>query len=386
MKINRLTIFGLLVAGVMLVAACAPAAAPAAPAAPAATTAPAAPAATTAPAAPAATTAPAAKPLKVEFIIGGTLGDKSFVDSADRGFRQAVTDYGINHVPIEATSDPAKIDAAFTDALNDPTVDMIVQSQGDLTEKLLEIAPQYPEKKFVVFDNPFDFAKCPACAANVYAIQYAQNEGSYLAGYYAGLMSQSKIIGAVGGQDIPVIQDFMIGYKQGAMDAGVKAENVLIQFAASWSDPAKGKELALTMYQQGADVVFQVAGGTGEGVFYAAAEKQDDPAKKLANYWAIGVDSDQAQIEEDNGHPELAARILTSMLKNVDKSMVRLFKMNSEGTVPYGSNELLGIAEDGVGLTLNKWYEANTPADVKTKMTDVIAKVTAGEITVQTVF
>jgi len=94
-------------------------------------------------------------------------------------------------------------------------------------------------------------------------------------------MSESKIIGAVGGQDIPVIQDFMIGYKQGAVDAGVKEENVLVQFAASWSDPAKGKELALTMYQQGADVVFQVAGGT--------VKVSSMRPKKLANGRSVGL-------------------------------------------------------------------------------------------------
>ena len=346
MNTKRLTVFGLLMVGIMLIAACAPAA------------------------------APASEKLKAVFIIGGTLGDKSFTDSANRGLTQAQEDFGIEYVPVEASPDPAKIDAAFTDALNDPTVDFIIESQGDLTEKLLEIAPQYPDTKFVVFDNPFDFEKCPECKANVYAIQYAQNEGSYLVGYYAGLMSKSGIIGAVGGQDIPVIQDFMIGYKQGAVDAGLKEENVLVQFAASWSDPAKGKELALTMYQQGADIVFQVAGGTGEGVFYAAEE---------ADKWAIGVDSDQALIIEET-NPEQAARILTSMLKNVDKSMYRTFKLNSEGKVPWGTNELLGIAEDGVGLALNKYYEENTPQDVKDKMAEIIKKVTAGEIEVKSVF
>lgn len=347
MKKTRLTILGLLVIGTMILAACGGGAA-----------------------------ATGGDKIKAAYLIGGTLGDKSFVDSADRGFKRAVEEFGIEYVAVEASSDPAKIDAAFTDLLNDESVDIIVQSQGDLNEKLLEIAPQYPDKKFVTFDNPFDFEACPECKANVYAVQYAQNEGSYLAGYYAGLMSESKIIGAVGGMDIPVIQDFMIGYEQGAMDAGVKESDVLVQFAGSWSDPAKGKELALTMYSQGADVVFQVAGGTGEGVFYAAEE---------AAKWAIGVDSDQALIIEET-NPEQAKVILTSMLKNVDNSMYRFFQMYVEGTVPWGTNELLGIAEGGVGLALNKFYDEFTPQDVKDKMAEIIEKVTKGEIEIKSVF
>jgi len=160
------------------------------------------------------------------------------------------------------------------------------------------------------------------------------------------------------------------------VDAGCEESNVLIQYAGSWTDPAKGKELALTMYQQGADIVFQVAGGTGEGVFYAAEE---------AGKWAIGVDSDQALIIEET-NPEQAKVILTSMLKNVDKSMYRALKMYKEGTLPWGTNERLGIAEEGVGLALNKYYEEYTPPEIKEKMAEVIEKVTSGEIEVETVF
>jgi basic membrane protein A len=316
---------------------------------------------------------PVAADTKVVHIVNGTLGDKSFIDSAHRGLSQAAEEFGFELVTSEAGTDPAKWEPAFMDAVQDPDVDVIVLGTSDLMDLLMEVAPEYPEKKFIMFDNPIDFTA--GDFSNIYSVQYKQNEGSYLAGLYAGLMSENKVIGAVGGMDIPVINDFMIGYKQGAMDAGVTEENVLIQYAGGWSDPAKGKELALTMYQQGADVVFQVAGGTGEGVFYAAEE---------AGKWAIGVDSDQALLEEET-NPELAAVILTSMLKNVDKSLYRAMKLYFEGTLAFGTNENLGIP-DGVGLAYNDYYTANTPQEVQDKIAEAEQAVIAGDIVVETVF
>src|SRR4030095_3892379 len=123
----------------------------------------------------------------------------------------------------------------------------------------------------------------------VYSITYAQNQGSFLAGVYAAAMTSSSleginpetVIGAVGGQDIPVINDFIVGYQQGACLVS-KDTQFLVQYAGGWNDPAKGKEIALAMYQQNADIVFQIAGGTGEGVFEAAKEQ---------GKYAIGVDS-----------------------------------------------------------------------------------------------
>ncbi|MDP2966685.1 MAG: BMP family ABC transporter substrate-binding protein [Pelolinea sp.] len=366
MKNNRFTIIGLLVIGTMLIAACGGAAAPAKEAAPAE--------AAPAEAAPA-EAAPAAEPMKVVHLVNGTLGDKSFTDSAHRGLVDAAKDFGFELVTIEAGNDPAKWEPAFMDTVQDPTTDFVVIGSGDLMDVLVRTAPEYPDIKFIMFDNPVDFKACGEGCNNIYAVQYKQNEGSYLAGLYAGLMSESKIIGAVGGMDIPVINDFFAGYYQGAEEAGVKKENVLIQFAGSWNDPAKGKELALTMYQQGADVVFQVAGGTGEGVFYAAQE---------AGKWAIGVDSDQALIIEET-NADQAARILTSMLKNVDKSLYRAFKLYSEGKLPFGTNENLGIPF-GVGLAYNKYFDKNTPQEVKDKIAAAEAKVISGETKVATVF
>jgi basic membrane protein A len=186
----------------------------------------------------------------------------------------------------------------------------------------------------------------PNKCENVYSILYKQNEGSYLAGVYAGAMTTQEmdgmnpdaVIGSVGGQEIPVILDFMVGYEQGAKDTNPDIQ-VIRQFAGGWNDPAKGKELAKAQYSQGADIVFQIAGGTGQGVFEAATED---------GKYAIGVDSDQAMIIKD-ADPAQAERILTSMMKNVDNSLFRGLQMHLDGTAPYGTAESLGIAEGGVG-------------------------------------
>ena len=312
-------------------------------------------------------------PITVVQIINGTLGDKSFNDLANSGLTQASIDFGFSFDTIEAGSDPAKWEPAFVDAVQNPDVDFIVLGASDLLDILIEYAPMYPDKKFIMFDHtiPFDEGDY----SNVYAVQYQQNVGSYLAGLYAGLMSQTGIIGAVGGMDIPVINDFMVGYIQGACDAGIPEENILIQYGNGFFDPAKGKELALTEYQQGADIIFQVAGGTGEGVFYAAEETGN---------WAIGVDSDQATVLEET-HPELSARILTSMQKKVDKSLYLAFQRYFEGTLPFGTNEPLGIP-NGVGLTYNKYYEENTPQEVKDKITEAETAILNGSIVVESVF
>ena len=318
-------------------------------------------------------------------LLTSALGDKSFTDSAHRGLTKASQELGYEYVVVEAGEEVAKQEAAYVDILADPSVDFVVNSSSDLMELQATEAPKHPEKKFIQFDNPYDFTaencKNDACK-NVYAVTYKQNEGSFILGYWAGLMSPNKTIGAVGGKEIQVIADFMVGYVQGAGLAGVPEANVLIQYAGSWNDPAKGKEIALAMYQQGADFVYQVAGGTGPGIFQAAVDFNATGARKV---WALGVDSDQAVLFEET-NPEYTAVIATSMLKNVDNSLFRAFKMIKEGTMKWGTNENLGIAEGGVGLAYNKYYEALTPADVKAKVAAMEADVLAGKVQIATVY
>jgi len=187
--------------------------------------------------------------------------------------------------------------------------------------------------------------------------------------------NDAPIIGAVGGQQIPVIDDFIVGYEQGACLVNSESQNI-VQYAGSWNDPARGKEIALAMYEQDADIVFQIAGGTGVGVFEAAHEQ---------GHFALGVDSDQATIVAETD-PDQAERILTSMLKNVDNSIFRAVTKHLEGTLPYGSAENLGIPEGGVGLAKNEFYDAATSDEVKAMVEAAEAAVVNGDIQVQTVF
>ncbi|MFN8442438.1 MAG: BMP family ABC transporter substrate-binding protein [Caldilineaceae bacterium] len=368
------TIFTVL-AALMLLAAC-PAAAPtAAPAAEA----PAADAKATE--APAAEAPAAGTPLKVINFINGVLGDKSFFDSAERGMKMAKDELGIEYKTIEAGVDPTAWESALKDTLENEDFDVLIVGTFQMNGFLTDLADKYPDKKFIIYDAPVDYTKCKC--ANVYSITYKQNEGSYLAGVYAAAMTTQKIdgmnadaiIGSVGGQEIPVILDFMVGYEQGAKSVN-KDIQVIRQFAGGWNDPAKGKELAKAQYSQGADIVFQIAGGTGQGVFEAAAED---------GHFAIGVDSDQAEIIKDSD-PKQAERILTSMKKNVDNSLLRALKMTIDGSAPYGKTEALGIAEGGVGLARNEFYDKTTPDDVKAAVDAAEKAVTAGEVKVDTAF
>jgi basic membrane protein A len=333
--------------------------------------------------------------LRITLVINGVLGDKSFFDSAQRGMDRALEDFDIEVNTIELGIDPANWESGLVDAMSDSeSYDMLIVGTFQMVDFLAASAHQYPDKVFITYDAAVAYgaqddedtandAFCIDGCTNVYSVTYLQNEGSFLAGVYAAAMSSLEIdgmsegvvLGAIGGQDIPVINDFIVGYEQGACLVSPDAQ-IITQYAGGWNDPARGKEIALAMYEQGADIVFQIAGGTGVGVFEAAEEQAR---------FAIGVDSDQATIIADTD-PEQAERVLTSMLKNVDNSLYRAVDLYLQGELAVGSAEALGIAEGGVGLAINDIYNAATPEEVQNLVAAVTEAVTAGDITVNTVF
>lgn len=330
------------------------------------------------------------EPLRITYVVNGVLGDKSFFDSGQRGMDMVMDEYDAEVNTVELGIDPANWETGLLDAMSDSeSYDVLITGTFQMIDYLAANAHLYPDKTFIFFDAPMPYDNPDLCVegcANVYSITYNQNEGSFLAGVYAAAMSTvgglgeefagtAPVLGAVGGQDIPVINDFIVGYEQGACLVNPET-STLVQYAGGWNDPARGKEIALAMYEQGASIVFQIAGGTGVGVFEAAEEQ---------GRYAIGVDSDQATIILDTD-PEQAERVLTSMMKNVDLSLFRAIGLYLEGTLPLGTAEGLGIAEQGVGLAVNDIYTEATPQEVQDLISAVEEAVIAGDISVITVF
>ncbi|MEQ9607680.1 MAG: BMP family ABC transporter substrate-binding protein, partial [Kiloniellaceae bacterium] len=175
-------------------------------------------------------------------------------------------------------------------------------------------------------------------APNVQSILFREQEGSYVVGVLAAMASRSKVIGFVGGMDIPIIRKFACGYVLGARSVDRKVK-VLVNMTgatpAAWTDPSRGAELARSQIERGADVIIQAAGGTGIGVLQAAAD-----AKVLG----IGTDSNQ------NGlHP---GRVLTSMRKRIDIAVYDNFTAARDGEWQPGV-KVLGLAEGGLDWVLD---------------------------------
>jgi len=320
------------------------------------------------------------KPLRVVLLINGTLGDKSFFDSAAAGIEAAKKELGIEAKIIEMGTDPSKWEPTLAD-VSEQKWDLIIVGTWQMTEHLEKIAPKYPNNRYVIFDTAVDYSK--GNLGNVYSILYKQNEGSYLAGALAAMVTTSKmplandkkIIGFLGGMDIPVINDFLVGYIQGARSV-VPDIKVAISYVGDFANPAKGKEMALAQYQMGADIGFNVAGQTGLG--------QLDAAKEM-NRYAIGVDSDQALLFKDSD-PAKAKLIITSMLKRVDNSLLRAIKLYKEGKLTFGQAENLGLKEEAVGLADNEFYRELVPQEFRTKLDEIKQKIVKGEIVVDTAF
>ncbi|MFB5082722.1 BMP family lipoprotein [Symbiobacterium thermophilum] len=266
---------------------------------------------------------------QVDFTVGmatdvGGLNDDSFNAAAYRGILQAEKDLGVKHIVIESQRQEDYITNLQT--LIDGGADIVWGVGFMMQASIDEMAQANPDQWFGLIDEQVN-------QPNVASVLFKEQEGSFLVGYLAGKATKTNRVGFVGGVESPVIGRFEAGFR-----AGVKAANpdavVDVVYAAAFDDPAKGKDIALTMFNTGADVIFHAAGGTGQGVIEAAKEK---------NLFAIGVDSDQNYLAPNN--------VLSSMIKRVDVAVYDVIKMALEGNFPGGQVVRLGLAENGVGYS-----------------------------------
>ncbi|HHY79496.1 MAG TPA: BMP family ABC transporter substrate-binding protein [Thermoanaerobacter sp.] len=308
------------------------------------------------------------KKLRVALVYSGFLGEKSFNDSAHAGAMRAVNDFGIELKELES-KEPAEWESNVV-AMASEGYDLVVCVSTQFQDILAKHAPEFPDIKFALIDGVTK-------GDNIVSTTFAQNEGSFLAGAAAAMfttktqvpnVNADKVIGWVGGMDIPVLHDFFVGYEQGAkyIDPDIK---ILQSFAGTFNDPLKGKELTLAQYSQGADIVMNVASGTGMGVLEAAKE---------ADKYAIGVDMNQ-----DDVYP---GHILTSMVKRVDNATYLVIESVVKGTYKGNTTEYLDINKGGVSLTdMSVMKEAlgdKFPQDIPEKIAELEEKVKSGEIKV----
>lgn len=322
------------------------------------------------------------EPISVILLVNGTLGDLSFFDSAARGLAAAAEELGISYTIVEMGHDPAVWGPTLMDIAYGE-YDLILVGTWDMRAHLHEVALLHPERRFLIFDAAVDYKRYGL--ANVHSILYKQNEGAFLAGALAALVTMSDmeranpepLIGFLGGMDIPVINDFLVGYIAGARYIHPDIR-IFISYAGTFADPARGKELALAQFRAGVDISFHAASMTGLGLLEAV---------RIKDHYAIGVDSDQALIfQELKGDPVTARRILSSMLKQVDMSLLYALRQFVAGTLPFGKAHPLGLAEGAVGLADNWIFRKYVPAEFRDVLADLERRIITGEIVVPTAF
>ena len=315
---------------------------------------------------------------KVANVVNGNLGDKSFFDSCEAGLKKLQDDGLITYKTFElgaTDADQPKWVSTIDELSADGEYDIIVCGTYQMDAYLDECAAKYPDQKYFIYD-------AEVAQPNVASITFKQNDLGYLVGTAAALMTSSdmdkinpeKVIGFVGGEDGPVINDFLTGFIQGAQAADPEVK-IDTQYVGNFFDTGKGKEIANVMANNKCDVIWGVAGGAGNGAAEAAAEH---------NVWFIGVDSDQ-EATFSASQPQMAAATIFSGLKNCGDGVIYMLNKLNDGTIEWGKTTQLGIAEGGVGLTNGGNFQ-KLPDDIKKALDDVAPKVTSGEIKVDTAF
>lgn len=338
---------------------------------------------------------------------GGGWFDRSFNEGTWRGVTRAVGEAGSEHdIDILVYNGPADTTLSALNSIAESGLDLMVSAGFLQQAAVAQAAEQHPEVGFVLIDAVVD-------APNVRSVLFREHEGSYLVGYIAGSLSQTGVVGFVGGMDIPLIRAFDLGYQQGVVAACPEC-TVLSDYVGetpeAWSNPQRARELAQAQQAQGADIIYAAAGDSGNGVIAFVTDTQCfSPGQlelrrtpltavvaelpKSAGYAAkcgagsqplffIGVDSNQNDLGDTDGDPATLNHGLTSMLKRVDVAAYNAVMDMLSGTFE-GGMQNLGLAEDGVGYALDEYNRALIPESLVAQLETIEQEIISGRRTVR---
>ena len=310
---------------------------------------------------------PTVKTDKVVYLINGALGDNAFYDSGEAGIKNIEKQYKLQTRTIECNFDAGKFQPALDAAVQ--YADVIFVISYGFEDQLKAIADKYPNKIFVNIDTVVENSK-----KTITSVFFIAEQSSYLAGMTAALATETtslkginkdKIIGVVGGDTDPIVSAFVFGFQNGAKAVDKNIKVLTKSLGGAWDDSAKGKQAALQLYDQKADVVYQVASAAGIGVLQAAAER---------GLYAIGVDTNQNDLEP--GH------VIASAVKNVGSTIEEVFKTIKDGTYKPGVTINADLASGGIDLVFDAKQQV-LPKSIIDKVLAARKQIIDGKLKVQ---
>ena len=314
------------------------------------------------------TQAPAGEPINIGLVydIGGR-GDQSFNDAAAAGLDKAAAELGVSTSEASANEDGTNREELL-DLQASEGADLVIGVGFLFGDPMANVAAEYPDTNFAIVDSVVD-------APNVAGLIFSEEQGSFLVGVAAALKTHTGTVGYIGGVNIPLIHAFEAGFLAGvqAIDPSIQ---VISQYVTEppdfggFNDPAAGRVIAQSMFEQGADIIYHAAGGTGGGLFQAA---KDYSEANDTHVWAIGVDSDQYLTAGADFQPY----ILTSMLKRVDVAVFNTIQAVQSGTFAPGP-QVFDLSVDGVGYATSGGYVD----DIAGQLDNWKGRIVSGEITV----
>jgi len=343
----------------------------------------------------------------IAFDAGGK-NDRSFNQMAWEGALRAQKDFKIQLVDFEP-SDPSLVGQGIR-TFAEEGCDLVIGVGFANEPAITDTAKQYKDVKFAVIDSVSPEKD------NVASLVFREHEGSFLVGYIAGSLTQTGVLGFIGGMDIPLIHKFEMGYRAGVEYAcknrGIDCK-VLVNYVGNtpqaWNDPGKAKEIAAAQTSQGADIIYHASGASGLGLIDFVKQKKclkagelpagvkfiADPFKDVPKYpdyekackgearpvFFIGVDANQNYLGDTDNNPKTLNHGLTSMMKRVDVAVYEVIKSVVMGNFKGGVHEF-GLKNNGVGYALDEYNRDLIPDKVVAELEVIKQKIVKGQIEV----